>query len=157
MAHRDELDRLLREGGDAPLPPPALGPPRRGEPGYISPDEPVVRQSPPSPPEDFEEVMSRPRPPWERPELGEATGVGEEHYPDLKLLKRFYGDANLARLVQAVVRLASALEQRGEAGLRTTPDMTRFEATLRAYCVGYLGGLRERASGPEDDEPSLHE
>lgn len=31
----------------------------------------------------------------------------------------------------------------GEPGLRTTADMNRLGATLRAYCVGYLVAQRE--------------
>ena len=48
-------------------------------------------------------------------------------------------------LTEAVGKLAQALRHRGEAGLRTTPDMGRFDATLRAYCIGYLAGRRAEA------------
>jgi hypothetical protein len=46
-------------------------------------------------------------------------------------------------LTRSIERLGDALRLRGEVGLRTTADMTRFEATLRAYCVGYLTRVRE--------------
>jgi len=52
------------------------------------------------------------------------------------------GDPHVAELVDAIVRLGEALQRRGEAGLRTSPEMSRFDATLRAYCVGYLAGRR---------------
>lgn len=57
------------------------------------------------------------------------------------------GDPSVADLVLRIGRLADALRDRGEAALETTPDMSRFEATLRSYCVGYLTGRRE--SQPE--------
>jgi hypothetical protein len=53
-----------------------------------------------------------------------------------------YGDPAVADLVRRVTALADSLREKGEAGLRSTPEMTRFETTLRAYCVGYLAGLR---------------
>jgi hypothetical protein len=68
-------------------------------------------------------------------------------------------------VVEAVRKLAEALGRKGEAGLRTTPSMSRFEATLRAYCVGYLAGRRaedeaERTEAatrvqPKDERPDL--
>lgn len=52
------------------------------------------------------------------------------------------GDPHVMELMEVVKKLASGLEHRGEAGLRAGLDMTRFEATLRSYCVGYLSGRR---------------
>ncbi|MDH5589328.1 MAG: hypothetical protein OEZ65_06050 [Gemmatimonadota bacterium] len=57
-------------------------------------------------------------------------------------------DPYVRDLTDEVVRLAEALKQKGEAGLRARSGMSRFEATLRAYCVGYLVG--RRASEEED-------
>ena len=54
-----------------------------------------------------------------------------------------YTDPHVAGLVKQVGRLADALRDQREAGLRTTADMSRFESTLRAYCVGYLVAQRE--------------
>jgi hypothetical protein len=55
---------------------------------------------------------------------------------------------------EAVAKLAEALRRRGESGLRATPEMTRFEATLRSYCVGYLAGRRaEEPPAPILEEP----
>ena len=110
----------------------------------IDPDTPVVRSRAPVPPDDFEEVMGRAR--SAAREIGEATGIGDEIHMDLDPYLSRWGDPHLARVAAAVVRLARAVEERGEAGLRTSPDMSRFEATLRAYCVGYLGGLRSKDS-----------
>ena len=59
----------------------------------------------------------------------------------------FGGDPHLSELLDAVRKLVAALEHRGEGGLRVTPEMTRFETQLRAYCVGYLAGRRA-----EDEE-----
>lgn len=52
------------------------------------------------------------------------------------------GDPHVIELMEVVKKLAAGLEHRGEAGLRAGLDMTRFEATLRSYCVGYLAGRR---------------
>lgn len=63
------------------------------------------------------------------------------------------GDPHVLEVMEAVAKLAEALRRRGEAGLRSSPAMTRFEATLRAYCVGYLAGRRaEEPPTPEADE-----
>jgi hypothetical protein len=44
--------------------------------------------------------------------------------------------------MEAVSKLAESLNRKGEAGLRANLEMSRFEATLRSYCVGYLAGRR---------------
>ncbi len=54
-----------------------------------------------------------------------------------------WDDPDVAELIARVGRLAEALGERGEAGLRATPGMSRFEATLRAYCTGWLAARRE--------------
>lgn len=56
-------------------------------------------------------------------------------------------DPHLGRLVQMVGSLAHALRDEGEAGLRAAPGMSRFETTLRAYCVGWLAARREGEGG----------
>jgi len=67
------------------------------------------------------------------------------------------GDPHVLTLVESVEKLAEDLKRRGEAGLRTTPEMSRFEATLRAYCVGFLAGKRaeEPALPPPDPYPEI--
>jgi len=61
------------------------------------------------------------------------------------------GDPYVMDLVQKVGKLAEALRTRGEAGLRTAPEMDRFESTLRGYCVGYLAGRRAEDEASADD------
>lgn len=64
------------------------------------------------------------------------------------------GDPHVIEVMEAVSKLAAAVQRRGEAGLRSAPEMTRFEATLRAYCVGYLAGRRaEEPAAPVVEEP----
>jgi hypothetical protein len=70
-----------------------------------------------------------------------VTGIGSDPHMDPEELATG-GDPHVLEVVQAVGRLAEALKRRGEAGLRTTMDMSRFDATLRAYCVGYIAGRR---------------
>lgn len=128
-------------GSDAPrsrkLPPPAVPgrvrrTPQQADEAFIPPDAPIVRTSPPEPPKDFERVMTGQ--PGATPD---AAGSATDHAGP----KRF-DDPAVADLVERVGTLADSLRQKGEAGLRATPEMSRFEATLRAYCVGYLAGLR---------------
>lgn len=76
-----------------------------------------------------------------------VTGIGSDaHLDPVELAQR--GDPHVGEVANAVTKLAAALRHRGESGLRTTPEMTRFEAQLRAYCVGYLAG--RRAEDAED-------
>lgn len=105
---------------------------------FIDPDEPIVRTRPPSTPEDFESVVK-----GSQKEDVVVTGIGDDqHLEDLKRIER-YGDPFVADLVQKVGYLADQLRSKGESGLRTEAGMTRFEASLRAYCTGYLTGKRE--------------
>ena len=97
---------------------PAFGP------GFISPDEPLPLRG---------QVGEE--------EEGVVTGIGSDPHMDPEELATG-GDPHVLEVVQAVGRLAEALKRRGEAGLRTTMDMNRFDATLRAYCVGYIAGRR---------------
>lgn len=80
-------------------------------------------------------------------EEGTATGIGDDpHLAPQELAAG--GDPHVRELVVALSKLAEAVGQRGEAGLRVTPGMSRFESTLRGYCVGYLAG--RRADGTAD-------
>ncbi len=64
------------------------------------------------------------------------------------------GDPHVMELMRAVEKLAAGLRHRGEAGLAATSEMNRFEATLRAYCVGYLAARRsEDPPVPLIEEP----
>ena len=70
----------------------------------------------------------------------------------LRLARRMGGIApfHVMEVMGAVAKLADALQRKGEAGLRSSPDMSRFEATMRSYCVGYLAG--RRAEDPPEPE-----
>lgn len=99
---------------------------------FISPDEPIRQRAPRSParavePIDLDEVV--------------VTGIGDDaHLEPDELAAGF--DPHVLEVVDEVTKLAEALRRKGEAGLRTTPGTTRFGATLRSYCVGYLAGRR---------------
>ncbi len=51
-------------------------------------------------------------------------------------------DPPVVEVAEMVGRLARALRLEGKAALQVTPEMSPFEATLRAYCVGYIAGRR---------------
>lgn len=158
-----------QDGGGTRLPPPAFPQDRDGRSGarpasgsgggvrppgdpegisddaFIPPDAPIVRNAPPRKPEDFEQVMRRHHEvvepvPGAEEENGEAASDRGDDGADALPARPV--DPAVADLVARVGELADALRDRGEAGLRTSPEMSRFEATLRAYCVGYLAGLR---------------
>ena len=104
---------------------------------FISPDAPIPHRSP---------RTASAEPGAEDDEEGVVTGIGDDaHMAHEELTLGF--DPHVHEVVDKVVKLAEALRQKGEAGLRSTPGMTRFEATLRSYCVGYLAGRRA-----EDEE-----
>lgn len=65
------------------------------------------------------------------------------------------GDPHVIELMNAISKLAESVKRKGEAGLRATPHMTRFESTLRAYCVGYLAGRRAEEPPPPELEEAL--
>src|SRR5688500_8585670 len=116
---------------------------------FISPDEPIVRSgtriaagafiSPDEPigshPDDMDSDQCMVTVFVDDPNL---------RHEDMSFAR--YSDPQVADLVVRVGRLADALRDKGEAGLRTTADMSRFEATLRAYCVGYLAAQRDTQS-----------
>ena len=107
---------------------------------FFSPDQPVVRQAPPTKPEDFEAVMEGIG--GEDETEGVVTGIGLSSHVR-KAGEAHLEDPHVERLYVALKALTRGVRDRGEAGLRTTNEMSRFEATLRGYCVGYLAGLRE--------------
>ena len=75
------------------------------------------------------------------PEEGEVVGMDfDAHLSRQEIVAR--GDPHVMALIESVSKLAEALRHQGEAGLHATPEMSRFEATLRADCVGYLAGRR---------------
>lgn len=105
----------------------------QGDPGaFISPDEPI-RQRPPRSAALLPEGVDA--------DDGVVTGMGDDAHLDPEELAMGF-DPHVLDVVDKVAKLAEALKRKGEAGLRTTPDMSRFEATLRSYCVGYLAGRR---------------
>jgi hypothetical protein len=76
-------------------------------------------------------------------EQGEVVGMDlSPHLSREEIVSR--GDPHLLELIGAVSKLAEALRRKGEAGLHAAPTMSRFEATLRAYCVGFLAGRRSK-------------
>jgi len=58
------------------------------------------------------------------------------------------GDPHVIELIGAISTLNDALHRKGEGGLRSHSEMSRFEATLRSYCVGYLAGRRAEEPPP---------
>lgn len=105
---------------------------------FISPDDPLPSRDRPgpsvAPADDVEE--------------GVVTGMGDDAHLDPTEFTAA-GDPHVMRLTDKIVKLGEALKRKGEAGLRTTPEMDRFDATLRGYCVGFLAGRRAE----EDDAP----
>ena len=149
--------------------------PERGAPavasesdGIISPDEPIPHRRDPieqafiSPDEPIPERRIELAPDFAdyaepTPEDGEGEVVGmdlDAHTEPLETMAA--GDPHVADLTGSVSRLAADLLHRGEAGLRTTPGMSRFDATLRAYCVGYLAGRRAEEPEPPVDMVEEH-
>ena len=144
---------------DPHLPPPAFPPstswtrhfqdPDPGEAGAGSipddaihgPDDPVLRLEAPSVPPDFEEVMSGAGGLEGVPDEGSVTGMAPGPAPR-PAPGEPHADPHVAELSAALERLRRGLDVRGEAALRVDAGMSRFDATLRAYCVGYLAGRR---------------
>jgi len=116
------------------------------EDAFHDPDDPVVREHPPTVPADFEEVMGRVG--GLEAVLGEVavTGMGNDPHVVAHPGLEPYDDPHVAELASALERLRAGLASRGEAALKVEPEMSRFEATLRAYCVGYLAGRRAQHS-----------
>ena len=112
----------------------------------ISPDDPI--------PERKIELAEAFRDPEAIEPGEEGQVVGMDLDPHLEIDEVVSGgDPHVMELMAAVGNLAESLKRKGAAGLHTSPDMTRFEATLRAYCVGFLAGRRaEDPPAPEVDE-----
>lgn len=115
------------------------------EQAFISPDEPLPERKIELAPE----FADAPAQPSSDDREGEVVGMDlDPHTRPIEVV--WGGDPHVMELVEAVDRLAEALRRKGEAGLRAELSMSRFEATLRAYCVGYLAGRRAE-DPPETD------
>jgi hypothetical protein len=101
---------------------------------FISPEEPLPKREP----------LGARRTTGKPEEEGVVTGIGSDEHMDPGELAAA-GDPYVMELIDAVSKLAQALRRKGEAGLRSTSEMSRFDATLRAYCIGYLAGRRAEA------------
>lgn len=117
--------------------------------GFISPDDPMPDRRP-DPVFDAFISPDDPMPSREELEEGVVTGIGDDPHLDPEELASA-GDPHVIEVTGAVERLTAALKQKGEAGLRATPRMSRFEATLRAYCVGYIAGRRAEDEADSGD------
>ena len=110
------------------------------EAAFISPDEPIPERRIELAPDFIDAV-----PPTEADLEGDSEGevVGMDLDAEAEVMELLaVEDPHVAEVAHALANLAEALERRGEAGLRAAPDMSRFEATLRSYCVGYIAGRR---------------
>jgi hypothetical protein len=118
---------------------------------FISPDDPMPARSA-RPSRGFispEDPIPPRRDKTEPDEEGVVTGMGfDAHMEPEELVAG--GDPYVMEVAKAVRKLSEALERKGEAGLRASRGMSRLEATLRAYCVGYLAGRRAE----DEDEHS---
>lgn len=127
--------RTAQDGGSGPSDGSAPGRDNLAD-AFISPDEPL--------PERSTTTVADHR---ERPEEEVmVTGMGHDAHLDPQEMAAA-GDPYVMELTEKVGKLAQALKQKGEAGLHGTPEMDRFEATLRGYCVGYLAGRRADHQG----------
>jgi hypothetical protein len=123
---------------------PARTPESAFEEALIHPDAPIVRTAPTDTPVDLDRLM---RGVLDAPDdEPEVTGLGDS-VPSwesaLEQLALAPGDPHVAELARMIKKLADGLSSRGEVALKSTPDLTPFEATLRAYCVGFLSRARE--------------
>lgn len=113
---------------------------------FISPDEPIPERK-----IELAEAFQDEEP-LDPDEEGEVVGMDFDPHTDAAEVI-FGADPFVVELVDAVAKLAESIKRRGEAGLRADADMSRFEVTLRAYCVGYLAGRRvEEPAAPEIEE-----
>ena len=114
---------------------------------FISPDEPIPERRIELMPEFQDDVMVEPG------EEGIVVGMDmDDHLEHEEVVSG--GDPHVMEIMAAVATLSESLQYRGEGGLRVTPGMSRFEATLRSYCVGYLAGRRaEEPPLPIVEEP----
>ena len=156
---------MSEKSDESRLPPPAFPPGSRrrpsgsssgdfdesGEPdpvAYISPDEPIPERK-----TDLLEQFQSVTDGIEPDEQGEVVGMDLDSNiePDEVISG---GDPHVIELIGAISTLNDALHRKGEGGLRSHSEMSRFEATLRSYCVGYLAGRRaEEPPPPVLEEP----
>ncbi len=146
-AHRQAGPRQEPDPGDASamIAPEDPIPLRRDpiEQAFILPDEPIPERKIDLPP-DFADHASAPTDPWE----GEVVGMDLDADTEPVEVVTTH-DPRVEEIAVAVAKLSQALHRKGEAGLKTSPEMSRLEATLRAYCLGYLAGRRVEDAGPE--------
>ena len=125
--------------------------PQRGDPiggAFISPDDPMPQRKLPVL-DGFSHLT-----PIDSDEEGQVVGMDlSPHLEEAEAVSG--GDPHVLEVMDAVAKLTAALRRRGEAGLRSTPGMSRFEATLRAYCVGHLAGRRAEEPPPREVEEAL--
>ncbi len=109
---------------------------------FISPDEPIPHREPRTEgmAQEAANEMEEEQAAFD-PFDGVVTGIGGDAHLDVGELPSG-GDADVSGLLRQLETLTEALGHRGEAALHITPEMSRFEVTLRAYCVGYLAGRR---------------
>lgn len=145
-----------RSGSSPYISPDDPMPPRRDrvDEAYISPDDPMPERRPDA---VFDAFISPDDPMPSRPDASEeegiVTGMGDDPHLDPEELASG-GDPHVLEVTGALDRLAAAMKHKGEAGLKSTPQMSRFEATLRSYCVGYIAGRRaEDEADHVDYEP----
>lgn len=113
---------------------------------FISPDDPI--------PERKLELLEefRDHAAFDEDEEGQVVGMDMEPIADADEVASG-GDPHVMEVITALAALAESMKRKGEAGLKATADMSRFGATLRAYCVGYLAGRRaEEPAVPAMDE-----
>ena len=146
-----EGDARGQESGDAFISPDAPMPERASElsSAFISPDEPIPERKI----ELLEEFQS-PTDGIDPDEEGVVVGMDlDAHLEPEEIISG--GDPHVMELMDAISSLNDALHRKGEGGLRTHPEMSRFEATLRSYCVGYLAGRRAEEPPPPIMEDPL--
>lgn len=151
-AFSDDLSAALIQPDD-PIPDRAGSVP---EDAFISPDEPIHRMAARSPDDAFispDEPIRRRAPRSATLEARDVdlddvvvTGIGDDAHLGAEELALGF-DPHVMEVVDSVGKLAEALKRKGEAGLRATPEMSRFETTLRSYIVGYLAGRRAADEG----------
>ncbi len=147
-------------------PGPARKPVESIDEAFISPDEPMPDRIDPmtdafiSPDEPMPDRRARMHEAYRDAhaagvrDVGEAVGMDLDAHVELEDTVSGV-DPHVREMMEALGRLAEAVRRRGEAGLRATPEMSRFEATMRAYCVGYLAGRRAEEPPPPEVEEAL--
>ncbi len=134
--HMEQADASRPGEGDldeALISPDDPWPARAGalEGAFISPEDPIPERTSSSPESELEAEADE----------GVVTGIGSDAHVHPDELAHG-GDPYVQEVTDAVRKLAASLQQKGEAGLKTKTDMSRLEAQLRSYCVGYLAGRR---------------